>query len=138
MLTAIPLTVVPLVIFNLVAHTVGAAHWADKAFDLPLISGYCTVSYGDLLVLVALVMLFFETLRSAAPTRTAMIANHIVSTVLLIVYVVQFLADREASDSLYLILTGIALFDVIAGFTISIRTAQRDITYTADPGITHH
>ncbi|HVY18779.1 MAG TPA: hypothetical protein VHA70_01695 [Bauldia sp.] len=138
MLTAIPLTVVPLIIFNLIAHTAGAAHWADKAFDLPLISGYCAVSYGDLLVLVGLVMLFFETLRSAAPARTAMIANHIVSTVLLIVYVVQFLADPQAGDSLYLILTAIALFDVIAGFTISIRTAQRDITYAGDPAITHH
>jgi len=138
MLTAIPLTIVPLVIFNLIAHTMGAGHWADKAFDLPLISGYCSISYGDLLVLVGLVMLFFETLRSAAPARTVMIANHIVSTVLLIVYVVQFLADHEAGDSLYLILTAIALFDVIAGFTISIRTAQRDITYTADPAITHH
>jgi hypothetical protein len=66
-----------------------------------------------------------------------MITNHIVSTVLLIVYVVQFIADREAGISLYLILTAVALFDVIAGFTISIRTAQRDITYSGDPGITH-
>jgi hypothetical protein len=50
---------------------------------------------------------------------------------------VQFIADREAGYSVYLILTAIALFDVIAGFTISIRTAQRDITYSGDPGITH-
>jgi len=137
MLTAIPLTVVPLIIFNLVAHTVGN-RWSDVLLNLPLFGGSCAITLSDLVVLVALVMLFFETLRSAAPTRTVMIANHIVSTVLLIVYVVQFIIDPAAGDSLYLILTAIALFDVIAGFTISIRTAQRDVTFAGDPSLGHH
>jgi hypothetical protein len=35
---------------------------------------------------------------------------------------------RQAGDSLFFILTAIALFDVVAGFTIAIKTAQRDIS----------
>jgi len=137
MLAAIPLTIVPLILFNLVAHTAGN-QWSDVLVNLPLIGAACPITLRDLLELVALAMLFFETLRSAAPTRNVMITNHIVSTVLLIVYVVQFIVDPVAGNSLYLILTAIALFDVVAGFTISIRTAQRDVTFAGDPSLGHH
>jgi hypothetical protein len=89
------------------------------------------VTPSDLMILLGLVMLFFETLRSAQPARGGIITNHIVSTILLIVYVVEFIIVPIAGDSLFFILTAIALFDVVAGFTISIRTAQRDISFGA-------
>lgn len=83
---------------------------------------------GDLMVLLGLLMLFFETLRSAQVSTSATIANHIISTILLIVYIVEFIIVPVAGDSLFFLLTAIALFDVVAGFTISIKTAQRDIS----------
>ena len=58
---------------------------------------------------------------------------------MLIVYVVEFIVVPVAGDSLFFILTAIALFDVVAGFTISIRTAQRDISFGSgvDTGVHH-
>ena len=130
MITAIPLTIVPLILFNVIGYAVGGNPWGDVILGVPLMSGSSwSVTISDLMILLALVMLFFETLRSAQPARTATITNHIVSTILLIVYVVEFIVVPVAGDSLFFVLTAIALFDVVAGFTISIKTAQRDISF---------
>jgi hypothetical protein len=136
MLAVIPLTIVPLIIFNIVAFTVGEP-WNNGLFTIPLISGGgWTVTAGDLMILLGLAMLFLETLRSAQVANSTNIANHIISTVLLIVYIVEFIVVRQAGDSLFFILTAIALFDVVAGFTIAIKTAQRDIALS--PAIDGH
>jgi hypothetical protein len=128
MLAAIPLTIVPLIIFNIVAFAVGDP-WANQLVSIPLISGAAwAVTPEDLMILLGLVMLFLETLRSAQVASAVGIANHIISTILLIVYIVEFIVVRQAGSSLFFILTAIALFDVVAGFTIAIKTAQRDIS----------
>jgi hypothetical protein len=128
MLAAIPLTIVPLILFNIVAFAVGDP-WANQIVSIPLISGAAwAVTPEDLMILLGLVMLFLETLRSAQVASAVGIANHIISTILLIVYIVEFIVVRQAGSSLFFILTAIALFDVVAGFTIAIKTAQRDIS----------
>jgi hypothetical protein len=133
MLAIVPLTIVPLIIFNIVAFTLGEP-WGNTLFTIPLISGGgWNVTIEDLMILLALVMLFLETLRSAQVANSANIANHIISTILLIVYIVEFIVVRQAGNSLFFILTAIALFDVVAGFTIAIKTAQRDISLS--PGL---
>jgi len=135
MLTAIPLTVIPLILFNALGFALGGDPWAVTRFTVPLMSGLSwNVTLSDLMILLGLAMLFFETLRSAKPALTSTITNHIVSTILLIIYIVEFIIVPIAANSLFLVLTAIALFDVVAGFTISIRTAQRDISFggTAD------
>jgi hypothetical protein len=136
MLAILPLTIVPLILYNIVAFTIGAP-WGNGLFTIPLISGGgWTVTPGDLMILLALVMLFLETLRSAQVANSANIANHIISTVLLIVYIVEFIVVPRAGTSLFFILTAIALFDVVAGFTIAIKTAQRDISLS--PAVDTH
>ena len=129
-LTAIPLTVLPLILYNAIGFSLGGEPWQNELFPVPLVSGMrWAVKLGDVMIVLALAMLFFETLRSARPAHSATITNHIVSTILLIVYIVEFISVGAAATSLFFILTAIALFDVVAGFTISIRTAQRDISF---------
>lgn len=140
MLTAIPLTLIPLILFNILGYTMGGNPWGNELFHIPLISGVTwPVTISDLMILLGLAMLFFETLRSAQPARGGVITNHIISTILLVVYIVEFIVVPVAGDSLFFILTAMALFDVVAGFTISIRTAQRDIAFggTIDPTVHH-
>jgi hypothetical protein len=135
MLTAIPLTVVPLILFNALGFALGGDPWTVARFTVPLVSGSgWNVTLGDLMILLGLAMLFFETLRSAKPALSSTITNHIVSTILLIVYIVEFIVVPIAANSVFLLLTAIALFDVVAGFTISIRTAQRDISFGSGDG----
>lgn len=133
MLTTIPLTVVPLILFNAIGFAVGAPDlWTAARFTVPLVSGHVwNASLGDLMILLGLLMLFFETLRSARPGASATIANHMVSTILLIVYIVEFIVVGVAANSTFLILTAFALFDVVAGFSITIRAAERDVALGA-------
>lgn len=129
MIAAIPLTVIPLILFNALGYALGGDPWGNVLLTIPLISGRpWELTLADLMILLAMVLLFFETLRSAAPARTSTITNHIVSTILLIVYIIEFITVPMAADSVFFVLTIIALFDVIAGFTISIRSASRDIS----------
>jgi hypothetical protein len=127
MVAAFPLTIIPLVIYLLFGYTAGGAVWLNELLAIPMVSGLTwTVTAGDLLIILALVMLFFEVLKAARPAIRA-IPNHIASTIVFIVYLILFLLAPIAANSTFFILTAIALFDVIAGFTVSIRTAQRDI-----------
>lgn len=130
MITAIPLTIIPLILFNAIGFAIGGDPWVNVLFTIPMISGVAwNVTLFDVMILLAVILLFFETLRSARPARGTTITNHIVSTVILIVYIVEFIVVPVAANSLFFALTVIALFDVVAGFTISIRTAQRDIAF---------
>ncbi len=45
-----------------------------------------------------------------------------------IAYLVEFLLVRDAATQTFFILMTIAFLDVIGGFTISIRTAGRDVS----------
>ena len=51
---------------------------------------------------------------------------------LMILFLVEFIVVRLAAHSVFFVLMVIALFDVIAGFTIAIKTAQRGVTYTRE------
>lgn len=128
MIYAIPLTVLPLIIYNVVGYGIsGADPWANELIGITMVSGAVwTLDYGALLITFAIVLLFFEVIKAARASNYN-ITNHILSTIVLIVYVVEFVVAAAAAHSVFLILTVIALFDVVAGFSITIRTATRDV-----------
>ena len=128
MLQALPLTILPLIVYNLVGYLIGGADpWSAELFGITMISGArWALKLGDLLILFAIAMLYVEVSKAARASQNT-IANHVLSTMVLIVYVVEFLVASVAAHSVFLILTAIALFDVIAGFSITIKTATRDI-----------
>ncbi|HET7715371.1 MAG TPA: hypothetical protein VFK86_07065 [Bauldia sp.] len=130
MLTAIPLTVIPLIIYNLVAFVFPGTTWTGEIFGLTMVSGArWALTLSDLMITLAIAMLFLEIMKSGR-TGSATLTNHILSTIVLLIYVIEFILLDIAATSLFFILTIIALFDVIAGFSITIRTATRDIAYT--------
>ena len=77
--------------------------------------------------------LLLRSLKAARPANRA-IANHLASTGVLIIYIIEFILVGIAASSTFFILLLIALFDVAAGFTISIRTASRDISFGRPDG----
>jgi hypothetical protein len=136
MLTAIPLTIIPLIVYNIVAvifpEATPGVTWTSELFGVTMVSGArWALTLGDVMVALGIACLFFEVMKSGR-TGSATIANHMLSTIVLIVYIIEFILVYAAATSVFLILTLIALFDVIAGFTITIRTASRDVTY--NPG----
>ena len=55
------------------------------------------------------------------------IIDHLLSTFVFIAYLVEFLLVQAAAHSVFFLLMMIALVDVLAGFTVSIRSATRDV-----------
>ena len=84
------------------------------------------VTTGDLLVLFGIFLLYLEILKATRLASKA-IMDHILSFVLFIGMIIEFIAVPRAATSTFLMLLALSCVDVIGGFTITIRTAQRDI-----------
>jgi hypothetical protein len=89
------------------------------------------LSVGDLFIILGLIFLFVEVFKSTRTSQAA-ILDHILSTLVFIIFLVEFIVVKGAGSSMFLILCLMSLFDVIAGFTITITTARRDITVDRD------
>ena len=85
------------------------------------------VSTGDFLVLFGIVLLYIEILKATRLASRAII-DHILSFVLFIVMIIMFIAMPRAATSTFLMLMMLSCVDVLGGFTVTIRTPQRDIS----------
>lgn len=123
-----PLLLITFAIYNIVAFLMPGLSFTDPLFTIPMLSGaQWTVSAADLLLLVALVLLFLEILKA---TRFGMksIVDHMLSLLLFIAMLIEFIMVARAANSTFFILMMISFVDVVAGFSVSIRTAQRDLS----------
>lgn len=136
MFKAIPLFALPLIAYNIMVFSGDVqAALATKVFTFDLISGArWNFVLSDLLIVLGVVILYLEVFKS---TRTgfASVLDHTLSTIVFVVYLVQFLTMAECGTSTFFILGLMALFDVIAGFTVSIVAARRDFGFNAAPDV---
>lgn len=128
----IPLLSLPLIIYNLVAFDIigDKAHgWASPFMSLNMVSGAIwTMSVGDLLIVFALALLFIEILKSTK-VGNASIIDHMLSTFVFIVYLIEFLLVPAAATSLFFSCMAMSLIDLVAGYSVSIRSATRDVNF---------
>ena len=105
------------------------AHLNDVLFSILLPSGAVwKPTWGDLMVMTGVVTLYFE-LFKATRTSEASIIDHMLSTIVLIGYLVVWLIYPWGGNSVFLILSAMSFLDVIAGFTITISSARRDLSF---------
>ncbi|MGN6303377.1 MAG: hypothetical protein ACTHNH_01065 [Mesorhizobium sp.] len=130
MLASIPLLIVPFILYNLgLAGLFGDGDdpWTNEIFSVSMMSGgVFSMTLGDLMVLIGLAFFFVEILKSTR-TSNASILDHLLSTFVFVAFLVEFLLVRGAAHSVFFILMVIALIDVLAGFSVSIRSAGRDV-----------
>jgi len=130
MLGMVPLLIIPFLLFNagLAGLFGGAADpFATALFSVSMMSGgIWTMTIGDLLVLLALLLLFVEMMKSTRSSN-ASIVDHLLSTFVFVAFLVEFLLVRGAAHPIFFTLMVIALIDVLAGFSVSIRSAGRDV-----------
>ena len=125
-----PLLVVPFVAYHIIALFTGQdpAFWSGQILSVPMVSGVpWSLTSGDLMLIVGLGCLFIEIVKSTNTGR-ASVAEHMLSTVMLIAFLVSFLLLGYCASSTFFLLMVMALVDVIAGFTVSITGAGRDVT----------
>jgi hypothetical protein len=128
-LAALPLTIIPFILYNVLVLT-GVDLTAPLVADgITMMSGgVWKFTWGDLLLLIGIVVLFIEIVK-ATYTGTASMIDHGLSMIVFIAFLVEFLLVSQAATSVFFLLMMAALIDVIAGFTIGIRVAKRDIGF---------
>jgi hypothetical protein len=135
-LIGFPLLVVPFAIYNMIAFLTPGVSWTDAVASFTMISGQTwTMTPQDLLLTLAIVLLPLEILKA---TRIGMrsVVDHILSLVLFIAMLIEFLVVRQAGTSTFFILMVISFVDVIAGLIVTLRTSQRDMTIEKFEGVT--
>ncbi len=102
----------------------------DRSISVPMFSGDIWMfRLGDFLGLGSLCLLFFEIVKSTRTGATE-ILNHAMSMLVFIVALVEFLVLKGFSTTTFFFIAVMAFFDVVAGFTISIVAAKRDLGAT--------
>jgi hypothetical protein len=125
-LAGIPLLVIPFLIYNVFAFTTDI-QWALPVTSVHMVSdGRWDMSWGDMLIAFSILILFVEVVKSTrVGLRTIII--HMLSAVLFAIMLVEFLLFKQAATATFFILLVISFVEMLAGFTISVRTAQRNI-----------
>ena len=134
-----PLILVPVLIYNIVAFgsmaMMGDASAVVAQMDteaFPPIrmasNSLWIVQWGDILVLVSLILLFIELLKSTS-TGTSAIFNHALSMLVFIVCLVEFLLNPAFATSTFFIIMIMSLLDVLAGVVVTIVSARRDVEF---------
>jgi hypothetical protein len=130
-LIGFPLLLIPLAIYNMIAFLFDLG-FSDTVFSIQMMSGATLgVTTGDLLIIVSILLLFVEILK-ATRFGVKSIVDHMLSFVVFVGALVEFLMVQKAATSTFLIFLVICAVDVIGGFSISIRAAARD--YTVESG----
>lgn len=133
-----PLILIPVLTYNIWAF--GATASADEGVDvrthlqaewmhIQMASGVPWIlTFGDVMVLLALILLFVELLKSTS-TGTAAIFNHALSMLVFIICLVEFLLHPAFATSVFFIIMIMALLDVLAGVVVTIISARRDVEF---------
>jgi hypothetical protein len=127
-LIGFPLLVIPFAIYNMLAFLTPGLGWTETTLSFQLVSGQLwTVTTEDLLLTLAILLLPIEILK-ATRIGVRSIVDHVLSMVLFVAMLVEFLLVPQAGTSTFFILMMISIVDVVAGFIVTLRTAQRDMT----------
>jgi hypothetical protein len=131
----IPLLVISYIVYNIVVLFGGGADaqatLSRGVFTLPLMRKPIQLTWGDLIILLTMVLLFAELIKSTFTSTSAMV-DHGLSMLLFIACLVQFLISESAASSVFFFIMIACLIDVVAGFSIGMRTARRDLNIGTD------
>ena len=130
-LVGFPLLVIPFAVYNIIEFLIPGptpgAFWTNVIANIPLASGErWAMTVNDLTIAISILILFVELLK-ATRLSTRSIVDHLLSTLLSIVMLVEFLLIKQAATGTFFILMIISFVDVVGGFSVTIRSAQRDI-----------
>lgn len=123
---SIPLLVLVVVIY-FIAEVVAPGSSAKLALSVGLPSGgHLDLHTGDLIVGLGLVLLYGEILKSTR-TSAASILDHAFSMGLFVACLVMLIVLPKAGTGTFFLITIMTLLDVLAGFTVTISAARRDV-----------
>ncbi len=133
MWTSFPLFLISFAIYNMVVFLTPGMSWATVLLSVPMQSGATwDISIGDALIALSLVFLFFEVLKATSTSQRSLF-DHLLSTVVFVAALVEFLLVKEAATAVFATLLMISLVDVLGGWSVSVRSARRDFAVDRHP-----
>ena len=124
-----PLLIIPFTIYNIVAFILSAPDtiWTTDAYSVTMTSGQIwKLTWEDIIVAGSIFLIWIEVIKSTQIGIRA-IVDHVLSMLLFVAMLVEFLLVKAAGTSTFFLLMVIAIVDVLAGFIISIRSSQRQV-----------
>jgi hypothetical protein len=128
---ALPLIAVVMVVYSALAVDPNFSAGSDFVNWVLPSGAEFFLTFGDIFVILGLVALFFEVIKSAR-LGAGTIVDHMLSTVTFIAALIVFLLVPAFGTPAFLMLTLMALVDVVAGYTVSIFSARRDFSMNGD------
>jgi hypothetical protein len=123
-----PLLLIPFAIYNIIAFLMPGVTWTGVVSTVHMVSGAdWTMSAGDTLIACAIVLLGGEIIKS---TRIGLrtVVDHALSLILFLGMLVEFLLVKQAATATFFLLLVVSFIDVLGGFAVTLRSAQRDLT----------
>ena len=123
-----PLLLLPFAIYNIIAFLMPGVAWTGTVSTVHMMSGGdWAMSVGDFLLALAILLLFGEIMKS---TRIGIrtVVDHALSLVLFLGMLVEFLLVKQAATATFFLLLAVSFIDVLGGFAVTLRSAQRDLT----------
>ena len=123
-----PLLLIPFAIYNIIAFLMPGVTWTGVVATVHMVSGAdWTMSLGDILIALAIVLLCGEMMKS---TRIGIrtVVDHSLSLILFLGMLVEFILVRQAATATFFLLLVVSFIAVLGGFAVTLRSAQRDLT----------
>jgi hypothetical protein len=136
-ISVVPLLLIPTLIYAMLAvangpTTADALRAVAMAFPMPSNTRW-EISWGHLIVIIAVICLFIEVVKSSRPSQIAMVDNAL-SVVMFVLCLIFFILIPGFGTSEFFILLIMCILDFVAGFVIMTHAAQRTVTFGSGGG----
>ena len=123
-LIGFPLLLVPFAIYNIIAFLMPGVSWTATLATVHMKSGHeWALSGGDLLIVLALLLLFVEMAKVVRLGRRS-IVDHGLAFIVFGGMLAEFVLVAQAASAVFFLLVVMSFFDVVGGFTMRVRAAR--------------
>jgi membrane-anchored protein YejM (alkaline phosphatase superfamily) len=123
-----PLLLIPFAIYNIIAFLMPGVAWSSVVSTVHMMSGVdWKMTTGDVLVALAILLLCGEVVKSSRISRRTII-DHALSLVLFLGMLIEFILVKQAATATFFLLLVVGFIEVLGGFAVTLRSAQRDLT----------
>ena len=124
-LIAFPLLLIPFALYNMVIFLLNLP-LTDTVLAIPLPDARSMpVTTGDVIIAIALLMLYVEVVKTARAGKGAM--DHVLAFVLLVGMAAELALVPKATTPTLLVLIAVSFIDVISGLSIPRRAKEQEI-----------
>jgi hypothetical protein len=124
----LPLLLIPFALYNALTFMMPDFSWNREIWRVHMISGGdWSITPAVAIVAGSVVILLVEMLRAARRASRRTILGHVLSMILFVAMLVEFMTLKEVASATFFLLLVVSFVDVAAGFAVSIRAARRDV-----------